>query len=475
MELFSLKSIKNITGIYELETDGDIYFHWFSNSICLELASEEDGIFYIEGESPVDNTIHIQNNIINFTRHLEKNSPILFNIPYKQDKNQKIYIKFSNFLKAEGDTRVLSFKVYKAGWPSSKSHIRQCTHLPQVENRGLPGGHVSTVFAEGWLRMNVVRDQRQLRLSGILFPPLKDRETPILYANEEPIKNITYNLFNKEYSFLGTCAFEGTLALQDDTSDTIRFSAYYPKTHQKALSWSQEWAFPLQNRFPLPSPEHMRRIGAGSEDWYLFSGKSFAIKLNEIISRFHTAEKLQDVSILDWGCGCGRLTRHLLEEGSENVLGIDIDPVNIEWCKHNLSESKFLLVSPEAPTGIPSDSYDLIIAHSVMTHLAEEDQFIWLAEMQRLLKPGGLAVFTVLGNYSASIEQFDYLQYIHLLEYGFIDLGWQNDGVDIQKPGFYRRVFHTYDYIITNWSCYFDVKAILEGFSDHQTAIILKK
>ena len=35
--------------------------------------------------------------------------------------------------------------------------------------------------------------------------------------------------------------------------------------------------------------------------------------------------------ILDWGCGCGRLTRHwlALPRGQDRVFGADIDPVNL--------------------------------------------------------------------------------------------------------------------------------------------------
>ena len=37
--------------------------------------------------------------------------------------------------------------------------------------------------------------------------------------------------------------------------------------------------------------------------------------------------------ILDWGCGCGRVTVHLMSiEDGPQVLGCDIDPFAIHWC-----------------------------------------------------------------------------------------------------------------------------------------------
>ena len=72
-----------------------------------------------------------------------------------------------------------------------------------------------------------------------------------------------------------------------------------------------------------------------------------------------------------------------------NVHGTDIDPDNIKWCKHNLAEGSFDHVGLYPPTELESQSFDLIIANSVLSHLNLDAMHSWLEEVARLLKPNG--------------------------------------------------------------------------------------
>jgi SAM-dependent methyltransferase len=47
-----------------------------------------------------------------------------------------------------------------------------------------------------------------------------------------------------------------------------------------------------------------------------------------------------------------------------------------------------------AAAGQADDSLDLVYAHSVLTHLTEPTATAWLAEVARVLRPGGLALMT---------------------------------------------------------------------------------
>ncbi|HZO07354.1 MAG TPA: class I SAM-dependent methyltransferase, partial [Solirubrobacterales bacterium] len=44
-------------------------------------------------------------------------------------------------------------------------------------------------------------------------------------------------------------------------------------------------------------------------------------------------------SVLDFGCGCGRLARQLIQQQPQpqRYLGIDLHPVMVEWCAANLA------------------------------------------------------------------------------------------------------------------------------------------
>ena len=50
----------------------------------------------------------------------------------------------------------------------------------------------------------------------------------------------------------------------------------------------------------------------------------------------------------------------------------------------------------------PDAYFDLIFNHSVFTHLDENYQDAWLAELERVTKPGGVLVLSVSGQHPFS-------------------------------------------------------------------------
>ena len=100
--------------------------------------------------------------------------------------------------------------------------------------------------------------------------------------------------------------------------------------------------------------------------------------------------------ILDWGCGCGRITRYLAAAGVLELRGCDIDAEAIAWCRRNL-EGTFSVNAPEPPLPYADGELDVVVASSVFTHLARGHQEMWLRELQRILAPGGLLLASVSG------------------------------------------------------------------------------
>jgi ubiquinone/menaquinone biosynthesis C-methylase UbiE len=102
--------------------------------------------------------------------------------------------------------------------------------------------------------------------------------------------------------------------------------------------------------------------------------------------------------VLDWGCGVGRVTRHLraMPEIS-SVTGADINPGMIAWNRSHLPDIRFELLPPEPPTNFYANSFHLIIGISVLTHIPCEKEPLWLEDIHRLLKPGGIFIFTTHG------------------------------------------------------------------------------
>lgn len=102
-------------------------------------------------------------------------------------------------------------------------------------------------------------------------------------------------------------------------------------------------------------------------------------------------------AVLDFGVGCGRIARHWPLEGPE-WHACDHDERLVSWCAWNLPHLTLgkNLITP--PTGYADASFDFVYAISVFTHLDEQLQHRWMAEMRRLLRPDGRLLFTTHGD-----------------------------------------------------------------------------
>jgi SAM-dependent methyltransferase len=168
------------------------------------------------------------------------------------------------------------------------------------------------------------------------------------------------------------------------------------------------------------------------------------------------------VRMLDWGCGSGRVTTHFLSlADGPTVVGCDIDGEAIRWCSDELRGGTFLAVRPEPPTPFPDAAFDLVVSYSVLTHLDGRQQARWLAEVARLLRPGGVFVASVHGECAASVVFPG--QATRVLESGISDerLDPALDG--IAPSGYYRSVFQTGAYTRKSFSGRFDVIDVVRG------------
>jgi SAM-dependent methyltransferase len=102
--------------------------------------------------------------------------------------------------------------------------------------------------------------------------------------------------------------------------------------------------------------------------------------------------------VLDFGCGAGRTLRHFLGEaaGGAEIWGVDIDEPSIDWMARNLCPPLHVARSEtEPPLPFADGRFDLIWALSVFTHLLSPMR--WLAELHRVLAPGGLLIASYMG------------------------------------------------------------------------------
>ncbi len=145
----------------------------------------------------------------------------------------------------------------------------------------------------------------------------------------------------------------------------------------------------------MPDPELQEQWNGRSGLALASQSASFYAKLRDGYER-HARRPLADASVLDFGCGWGRLTRCLLRDVAPGRL-YGCDPVEgiLEICRANgvaatLARSAFL------PDRLPFDEpFDLAFAFSVFTHLSEAAHERCLRALHRALRPGGLLVVTV--------------------------------------------------------------------------------
>jgi SAM-dependent methyltransferase len=146
-----------------------------------------------------------------------------------------------------------------------------------------------------------------------------------------------------------------------------------------------------------------------------FVGHSdFVATGDEFLAHFRDLAALRrDERVLDVGCGIGRMARplagYLSAEGSYD--GFDVNREGIAWCRDRYAghpNFRFTAVDlhnrrynpqgaqPAAEFAFPYEdaAFDLVICTSVLTHLLEGEADHYLAEIARVLAPGGRVLAT---------------------------------------------------------------------------------
>jgi ubiquinone/menaquinone biosynthesis C-methylase UbiE len=129
---------------------------------------------------------------------------------------------------------------------------------------------------------------------------------------------------------------------------------------------------------------------------YYNDGRDTALWLVQELSHYASSTNLK---ILDWGCGPARVVRHLPELlPHAKIVASDYNEQTVSWCKTHVHGVEFVKNSVSPPLPFHDQSFDIIYALSVFTHLSLENHYRWREEIYRLLSPGGIFLFTTQGN-----------------------------------------------------------------------------
>jgi SAM-dependent methyltransferase len=222
----------------------------------------------------------------------------------------------------------------------------------------------------------------------------------------------------------------------------------------------------------VPGRRLRARTGAPGRREFIEGGRDAA---RVLLDAAGPAERFSDV--LDFGCGSGRVlpsVASLVPGGS--CAGVDVDAEAIAWAARQFSELRWGVCGFDPPLEFDEASFDLVYSISVFSHLDSEAQDRWLAELARVLRPGGVALLSIHG--PSAFEQF---------RTGAVRSGWtEGDAFDRHPLGLdefafmpyvrsrwnaadlpgvggdYGLAFHGHGYVRQRWSQWFSVARIQE-------------
>jgi SAM-dependent methyltransferase len=147
----------------------------------------------------------------------------------------------------------------------------------------------------------------------------------------------------------------------------------------------------------VPPPDLIRLVAGTSDvDWFLRSGAMATWTIQEILSKVN--KRIDDFrQILDFGCGCGRVILHLRH--LNGLHGSDFNPILVEYCQGSLPFARFATNAAWPPLSYEDESFDLIYAFSVFTHMTVSQQREWMQELSRVLRKSGLLLITTCGKH----------------------------------------------------------------------------
>lgn len=213
----------------------------------------------------------------------------------------------------------------------------------------------------------------------------------------------------------------------------------------------------------------------GTAEGYVYGGFTANVGIRAALHAFgKNAANFH--SILDFGCGSGRIIRWFKDlVPNARLCGTDISQIAVNWCRQNIDYVEFSRNEPSPPLQYSNAHFDFVIGVSVFTHLDESLQLAWLAELDRITAPGALLFVTVHGEEKArkdlggrALEEF-------LHEGHYYHRADERPSVD-GLPDFYQVAFHSRAYIERVWSRHFNVLGYIEhGPMYAQELVVMRK
>lgn len=155
----------------------------------------------------------------------------------------------------------------------------------------------------------------------------------------------------------------------------------------------------------LAYPERHRGGWEGHEDDFFGTGRQAVDEVLAMLARVGATPPSRGRA-MDFGCGAGRLTQGLAGH-FDRADGVDIASSMVDLARrHNRAGDRVAYHLNEARdlALFDDDTFDFLLSIIVLQHIPNELKRDYLAEFVRVLRPGGVAAFTVPSHGDWSVE-----------------------------------------------------------------------
>ncbi|PTY06626.1 hypothetical protein DB347_11340 [Opitutaceae bacterium EW11] len=222
-------------------------------------------------------------------------------------------------------------------------------------------------------------------------------------------------------------------------------------------------------------------------DWWLSGLRDYLLVKNAFCA--HAAHGSIGRAF-ELGCASGRVLRHFACQNPEcESWGADLNLRHVEWVRKFLPRQVKVFHSSILPSLPFPDAYlDVVYAFSVFTHI-DYFEAAWLAELRRVLRPGGIAYLTVHTDATWSRMRAGMPVYDSLVRLAESIPDYQvgpdlfagpmpKEKVVFSWPSalnYNCTVFHSVEYLNSYWARFLDIVEVRDQGHDYQDVVVLRR
>lgn len=200
--------------------------------------------------------------------------------------------------------------------------------------------------------------------------------------------------------------------------------------------------------FPLPPWDIAYDAFAGLvPGFYVSLGTFHAKRISTYITKYLNPQSA--LTVVDWGCGPARVLRRMPETlgVQHQFIGLDYNDKTIAWGQAAFPEITFRKNELSPPLPLLDESVDVLYCISVFTHLSEELTKLYIADIYRVLKSGGILIATLHGDMNAqNLTLAEYEKYAKGI---YVERGNVTEGkriyVSYHPPSFVKNAFGSFN------------------------------